>query len=707
MRNSEIKVALIGNPNTGKTSIFNILTGLQQKVGNYPGITVEKKVGQCKLSQIQRARIYDLPGTYSINPNSMDEKVAIECLLDRNNIDFPDVVVLVCDVENIKQNLLLFTQIKDLKIPTILAINMADRMKKRGISIDIPSLEKQLSTQIVLISTRQKTGLDELKSAIINYQKLPITPTIDVAHIDKKYFGQLAEKFPQEDLYKLWLVVSQNFEVLDSIKKQSIQNQGFVKTEKEIKQLQQRETILRYQFINQCLKNTYKVDIQQADGIRERIDRVLIHKVWGYLIFASVLLLIFQMIYHISEYPMGWIGDGFAWLRDWLTAALPESELTNLLTKGIITGIEGIAVFIPQISFLFLFISILEESGYMSRIVFLMDRLMRPFGLSGKSVIPLVSGAACAIPAVMATRNIENWKERLISILVTPFITCSARLPIYLIIIELVIPDGTIFFLGYKGLALFTLYVLGVVVAMASAWILHRILVLKKSIKTHFVIEMPSYKIPLLQNVFLVVYEKTKSFVLGAGKIILAISVILWFLQTHGFSDKYQNAETYVEELAQSQNWSQEQADNFLASYKTEHSLLGNIGKFVEPIFAPLGYDWKISIGVLWSFAAREVFISTVATIYSLGEDIDLDDEDTQKNIIGRMKAEKHPNGQPVYDLATGVSLLLFYAFAMQCLSTLAVVKKETNGWKWALIQWSSMTAFAYFVAFIAYQILK
>lgn len=707
MRNNEIKVALIGNPNTGKTSIFNLLTGLQQKVGNYPGITVEKKVGQCKLSQIQRARIYDLPGTYSINPNSMDEKVAIECLLDRNNIDFPDVVVLVCDVENIKQNLLLFTQIKDLKIPTILAINMIDRMKKRGISLDIPSLEKQLGTQIVLISTRQKTGLEELKSAIMNYHKLPISPTIDIAHIDRKYFSQLEEKFPQEDLYKLWLVVSQNFEVLDSIKKQSIQNQGFVKTEKEIKQLQQRETILRYQFINQSLKNCYRVDIQQADGLRERIDRILIHKVWGYLIFASILLLIFQMIYHISEYPMGWIGDGFGWLRDTLTETLPESELTNLLTKGILTGIEGIAVFIPQISFLFLFISVLEESGYMSRIVFLMDKLMRPFGLSGKSVIPLVSGAACAIPAVMATRNIENWKERLISILVTPFITCSARLPIYLIIIEIVIPDGTIFFLGYKGLALFTLYVLGVMVAMVSAWILNKVLVLKKSIKTHFVIEMPNYKIPLWQNVFLVVYEKTKSFVFGAGKIILAISIILWFLQTHGFSEKYQNAETYVEQLAQTQNWNEEETANYLASYKTEHSLLGNIGKFVEPIFAPLGYDWKISIGVLWSFTAREVFISTVATIYSLGEDIDLDDEETQKNIIDRMKAEKHPNATPVYDLATGVSLLLFYAFAMQCLSTLAIVKKETNGWKWAFIQWISMTGFAYFVAFIAYQILK
>lgn len=707
MRNNEIKVALIGNPNTGKTSIFNLLTGLQQKVGNYPGITVEKKVGQCKLSQIQRARIYDLPGTYSINPNSMDEKVAIECLLDRNNIDFPDVVVLVCDVENIKQNLLLFTQIKDLKIPTILAINMIDRMKKRGISLDIPSLEKQLGTQIVLISTRQKTGLEELKSAIMNYHKLLISPTIDIAHIDRKYFSQLEEKFPQEDLYKLWLVVSQNFEVLDSIKKQSIQNQGFVKTEKEIKQLQQRETILRYQFINQSLKNCYRVDIQQADGLRERIDRILIHKVWGYLIFASILLLIFQMIYHISEYPMGWIGDGFGWLRDTLTETLPESELTNLLTKGILTGIEGIAVFIPQISFLFLFISVLEESGYMSRIVFLMDKLMRPFGLSGKSVIPLVSGAACAIPAVMATRNIENWKERLISILVTPFITCSARLPIYLIIIEIVIPDGTIFFLGYKGLALFTLYVLGVMVAMVSAWILNKVLVLKKSIKTHFVIEMPNYKIPLWQNVFLVVYEKTKSFVFGAGKIILAISIILWFLQTHGFSEKYQNAETYVEQLAQTQNWNEEETANYLASYKTEHSLLGNIGKFVEPIFAPLGYDWKISIGVLWSFTAREVFISTVATIYSLGEDIDLDDEETQKNIIDRMKAEKHPNATPVYDLATGVSLLLFYAFAMQCLSTLAIVKKETNGWKWAFIQWISMTGFAYFVAFIAYQILK
>ena len=703
MSKNEIKVALIGNPNVGKTSIFNLLTGMNQHVGNYPGVTVDKKVGFCKLSQIINARIYDLPGTYSTNPNSMDEKVAVSCLLDRDDIDFPDVVVVVADVENLKQNLYLFTQIKDFGIPTILAINMADRMKPRGITIDIPALEAALHTRIALVSTRQKTGIEELKELIINYKKLSLETLVDIARIDPPFFSSLKEKFPNEELGKLWMVISQNFEVVGALRKVEIQKEN-IKTEAEIKRMQQRETILRYQVINNALKDTYKVT---AVGTRAFLDKILLHKVWGYVIFMAILLLIFQVIFYVSEYPKGWIESALGWVGEWLSGILPEGSLTSLLVDGVIPGLTAVVSFVPQIALLFFFISLLEESGYMSRVVFLMDRIMRPFGLNGKGTIPLISGAACAIPAVMATRTIESWRERLIAILVTPFITCSARLPIYLIIIKLVIPQGNYFFFDNQAVALFALYMLGVFMAIFSAWLLSKFLVLKYTIKTHFIIEMPTYKVPLVRNVLLTVYEKSKAFVVNAGKIIFFMTVLIWFLQTHGLSEKYRNAETHTEQMAAQYGWDEDQKEHYLLSYRTENSLLGNMGKFVEPVFRPLGYDWKISIAVLGSFAARETFVSTLATIYSLGE-VDVEEgEAEQRTVITRLQEEMRPDGTPMFNLATGVSILLFFASAMQCISTFAIVRKETNSWKWAIIQWLFMTGFAYLSAFAAYQILS
>ena len=703
MSKNEIKVALIGNPNVGKTSIFNLLTGMNQHVGNYPGVTVDKKVGFCKLSQIINARIYDLPGTYSTNPNSMDEKVAVSCLLDRDDIDFPDVVVVVADVENLKQNLYLFTQIKDFGIPTILAINMADRMKPRGITIDIPALEAALHTRIALVSTRQKTGIEELKELIINYKKLSLETLVDIARIDPPFFSSLKEKFPNEELGKLWMVISQNFEVVGALRKVEIQKEN-IKTEAEIKRMQQRETILRYQVINNALKDTYKVT---AVGTRAFLDKILLHKVWGYVIFMAILLLIFQVIFYVSEYPKGWIESALGWVGEWLSGILPEGSLTSLLVDGVIPGLTAVVSFVPQIALLFFFISLLEESGYMSRVVFLMDRIMRPFGLNGKGTIPLISGAACAIPAVMATRTIESWRERLIAILVTPFITCSARLPIYLIIIKLVIPQGNYFFFDNQAVALFALYMLGVFMAIFSAWLLSKFLVLKHTIKTHFIIEMPTYKVPLVRNVLLTVYEKSKAFVVNAGKIIFFMTVLIWFLQTHGLSEKYRNAETHTEQMVAQYGWDEDQKEHYLLSYRTENSLLGNMGKFVEPVFRPLGYDWKISIAVLGSFAARETFVSTLATIYSLGE-VDVEEgEAEQRTVITRLQEEMRPDGTPMFNLATGVSILLFFASAMQCISTFAIVRKETNSWKWAIIQWLFMTGFAYLSAFAAYQILS
>jgi ferrous iron transport protein B len=485
------------------------------------------------------------------------------------------------------------------------------------------------------------------------------------------------------------------------LNRKALKNDSFTKTDSELKRLQQKETIKRYQFINDTLKVGQKVDSASAMDFRSRLDRLLTHKIWGYLIFFVILFGIFQSIFEWSKIPMDFIDETFASLSSLADNNLPPGAFTNLISQGIIPGIGGILIFIPQITFLFLFISILEESGYMSRVVFLMDKIMRKFGLSGKSVVPLISGTACAIPAIMATRNIENWKERLITILVTPFTTCSARLPVYAIIIGLVIPDQYILgFLNLQGLTLMLLYLIGFGMAIFSAYVLHK--VLKLNCKTFFVVEMPNYKLPMFKNVAINVVEKTKAFVFGAGKIILSISIILWFLASNGPSKNFSNAQTIIESKTENSNLSALELENKVASYKLENSYIGIMGKTIEPAISPLGYDWKIGIAIISSFAAREVFVGTLATIYSVGGS---DNETTIKN---KMAAEVHPEtGEKIFNFASGISLLLFYAFAMQCVSTLAVTKKETNSWKWPLGQLIFMSGFAYIVALLAYQILK
>ena len=695
----QINVALIGNPNTGKTSVFNALTGLNQKVGNYPGITVDKKQGICKLSRGVKAHILDLPGTYSLNASSLDENVVIELLLNKNDKDYPDVAIIVSDVENLKRNLLLFTQIKDLKIPTILVINMSDLMNRKGISLDIELLEAKLHTKIALVSTRKNNGIQELKQLIENYKTISKETCLDTSSIDTAYFESLQKAFPNQDVYKLWLVITQDAN-FGKITRQELNISKFkTKSNQELKRLQQKEAIKRYQFINSILKEGQTIDRSKATGLRSKLDRLLIHKVWGYVIFFWILLTIFQAIYDWATVPMDLIDTTFASLAEWVKNTFPNGGMvTDLVAEGIVSGIGGIVIFIPQIAFLFLFISILEESGYMSRVVFLMDRIMRRFGLSGKSLVPLISGTACAIPAVMATRNIENWKERLITILVVPFTTCSARLPVYLIIIALVIPEGSIIGLSYQALTLMALYLLGFGMAIFSAYILDR--VLRTRHKTFFVVEMPNYKLPLLKNVIITVIEKTKTFVFEAGKIILAISIILWVLASYGPGDKFNNAEAYIEPTTQT---SHERNDQ-IAAFKLEHSYIGIIGKTIEPLIKPLGYDWKVGIGLVASFAAREVFVGTLATIYSVGSANEGENIDTIKN---KMQNETYADGTKVFTLASGISLLLFYAFAMQCMSTLAIVKRETKSWKWPILQLIGMTAIAYICALIAFQFLK
>ena len=666
-----MNIALAGNPNTGKTSLFNVLTGLHQKVGNYPGITVDKKQGSFHLENGQKVNVIDLPGTYSLNPTSIDESVATKYLLENN----PELVIVVAEAENLKRNLLLFTQIKDLGLPTLLVINMEDQMQKKGISINVEALQQQLDTKIILTSTRKKAGIAELKEAIQNCENLS------------------RKTIYSEDVssYKQWLsdTYQAGFQEVEDKEKQS-----------ETKKEQHQETVKRYQFISSVLKGNYQIDKSKATDFDSKLDKILTHKVFGYLIFFGLLLLMFQAIFTWAGPLMDFIDEGFASLSEYVAGLLPEGKLNDLISEGIIPGIGGIVIFVPQIAILFLFIAILEETGYMSRVVFLMDKIMRKFGLSGKSVVPLISGNACAIPAIMATRNIEDWKERLITILVTPFTVCSARLPVYTILISLIIPEKAIFgFINSQALALFGMYLLGIVLAIGSAVILNKIIKFKS--KSYFVIEMPSYKMPLFRNVFYIVVEKTKAFVFNAGKIILAVSIVLWFLASHG-GKTFENAEEIVSSKYENTEISEDELNTEIASFQIENSYIGMMGKTIEPVIKPLGYDWKIGIAIITSFAAREVFVGTLATIYSVE---DAEDEGT---IRSRMEnATFADSGEKVFTFATGISLLLFYAIALQCAATVAIVKRETNSWKWTLIQLVGMAVMAYVFAFVGYTVFK
>lgn len=696
-----IKVALIGNPNVGKTSLFNALTGLNHKIGNYPGITVDKKTGSSVLDANHTALILDLPGTYSIHASSLDEKIALEVLLDKQGADYPDVVVVVAQVTNLKRNLLLFTQVKDLGIPCVLAINMADQMQKFAIELDLVELEKQLQTKVVLLSAKTSEGLSELKQAIVDYKTSFSSPCLDISRVDPGFFSKLQQSFDTQNIFRLWMIYSCQYS-LPEISYKSIQDKVGALSQSQIKGYQQKLTIYRYQYIGKVLKTCFKQNKSQATDFRSKLDRILTHKFWGYAIFLVIMLIVFQAIFQWSAIPMEAIEDLFSSLSVWVEQVMPPGKLTQLIAQGIIPGIGGIMPFIPQIAILFLFISILEESGYMSRVVFIMDRVMKPFGLNGKSVVPLISGNACAIPAILAARNIEDPKQRLLTILVTPFTTCSARLPVYIIIIALVIPDKQILgFISLQGLTLGAFYLIGFLMALISAWVLSKFVQTKY--KSYFIIEMPDYSLPMFKNVLSSMYENTKAFVVGAGKIIFMLSIVIWFLGAHGPGENYKNASEIVSKELKGENLSQEEIQDHIASYKLENSYIGIIGKSIEPVIKPLGYDWKIGIAVLSSFVAREVFVGTLATIYNVESAAD-----EQESIMHKMSEQTWPGTQnKVFNLASGMSLLFFYAFAMQCSSTLAITYRETKSWKWTVFQLVFMTVLAYISALLVYQFLK
>ena len=702
----KINIALVGNPNSGKSSLFNVLTGLNQKVGNFPGVTVDKKTGQCAISETLSATLIDLPGTYSLYPKRADEWVAYKVLLQQDEDIKPDMVLLVADASNLKRNLLFCSQIIDLKVPVVLALSMMDLAGNKGTQIDIAGLERELGVPVVSINPRKGKGIPQLKKIIdqtsINHIAAP-REFINSLSLAESSVAGVKKLFPAISNYTAlhYLINHEHFKlgatIQDSIEAIEEENK-FNPTRTQAEEIMQ-----RYGRIKQIMQ----VTVVESDPLKkalftEKLDNILLDRKWGYLILLAVLFLLFQSVFWVAQYPMDAIEWIFGKLSGFLSSTLPDTWWNDLLVNGVVAGLSGIMVFIPQIMILFGLITLLEDTGYMARISFLTDKLMRKVGLNGKSVMPMISGLACAVPAIMSARNIENRKERLLTIMVTPLMSCSARLPVYTILIALVIPSKLYFgFLSVQGLVMMSLYLLGTVMALIVSYIMKWFINIKE--KSFFILELPVYRAPRWKNALTTMIEKAKIFVFQAGKIIMVISLLLWVLSTYGPAKKMTAVTVKYEQLLRQKP---EQAIELNRERKTallQNSFAGTLGKFIEPTIRPLGYDWKIGIALITSFAAREVFVGTMATLYSVGEDA----KDNSSTLRQKMNAAVRADGSKVYNLATGLSLLVFYVLAMQCMSTLAIVKRETRSWKWPGIQLGYMTVLAYVMSWLVYTIFK
>lgn len=693
-------IALVGNPNSGKSSLFNSLTGMNQKVGNFPGVTVDKKTGGSRISEDIIAEIIDLPGTYSLYPRRVDEWVSYRVLLNQDRELKADVVVAVADASNLKRNLLYCTQIIDLKIPVVIALTMMDIAKRKGIRIDIGTLERELGVPVVAVNPRKNKGILQLKKAIEQTAKhlyqAPARDFIDNRALAETSVEEIKLQIPHlSDYTAIHYLINHESFVLDNSMQEAIEN-----IERKNKfnptRTQAEEILQRYGRI----KHIMQLAVSEPDPLQktlftEKLDNLLLHRVWGYIILFVVLFLLFQSVFWLAQYPMDWIELGFANLSQSLSASLPDNRWTDLLVNGVIAGLSGILMFVPQIMILFGLITLLEDTGYMARISFLSDRLMRTVGLNGKSVMPMISGFACAVPAIMSARNIENRKERLLTILITPLMSCSARLPVYTILIGLVIPQTYLLgFLGVQGLVMMGLYLLGLVMALIVSYVAKWFIRIKE--KSFFILELPTYRSPRWKNVGTTMISKARIFVTDAGKVIMVISLILWALCSFGPANRT------VEQHYTIPGADTIQLKRELRAAKLENSYAGILGKSIEPAIEPLGFDWKIGIALITSFAAREVFVGTMATLYSVG-----DDDKGSLLLKEKMRAAVRPDGKPVFNLASGLSLMVFYVFAMQCMSTLAVVRRETRTWKWPIIQFIYMTALAYVMSLLVYQIFK
>ncbi len=698
---------MVGNPNSGKSSLFNSLTGLRQKVGNFPGVTVDKKTGLSKISEKISAEIIDLPGTYSLYPKRSDEWVSYRVLLDEDPEVKADIVVLIADASNLKRNLLFCSQIIDLKRPVVVALTMIDIAKRNNIQVDIPGLERELGILVVPVNPRKNKGIAQLKKAIEQtaevMHSIPERDFINTISLAPKAIRKVQQLFPEISNYRAihYLINHENFafrqpvqDAIENIEKEAAFNAPKIQAE---------EILQRYGKIKTIMQQTVvETDPLQKALLTQRLDDILLHRTWGYVILLGVLFLLFQSIFVIAQFPMNAIEWGFGQLGGWLGHVLPEGWLSNLLINGVLAGLSGILVFVPQIMILFGLITLLEDSGYMARISFLTDRIMRKAGLNGKSVMPMISGLACAVPAIMSTRNIENKKERLLTIMCTPLMSCSARLPVYTILIALVIP-GKLFmgFISLQGLVMMLMYLLGTAMAFLTAYIMKWFIHSKE--RSFFILELPVYREPRWKNTVYTMIEKARVFVFQAGKVIMVISLLLWVLSSYGPPQKMKNVSDKYASLELQQPSKAKEFNKLKRTALLENSYAGILGKAIEPLIRPLGYDWKIGIALITSFAAREVFVGTMATLYSVGEGRDEDNATLRQKMSTAVRAD----GTKVYDLATGLSLLVFYVLAMQCMSTLAVVKRETRSWKWPAIQLGYMTGLAYVMSLVAYTIFK
>ena len=710
MHHGQIKatpvVGLVGNPNSGKSSLFNVLTGLRQRIGNFPGVTVEKKAGMLNLPGLPTIELIDFPGAYSCYPTSLDERLVVQELTNPAGELFPDAILYVADITKLDKHLLLFTQLRDLDLPMILVLNMADRMEADGLTVDIPRLSKKLGVPVVPVSSRDHRGIGELKEVIAGLLREPAAfrprqPFYEPTASARDVLAELRRELPARNDYHA-LLLAHHAPWLKHIPEQTRHHvqQARVRHGFHSLRAQVEETMDRYNTFEPIVKDTVR-HAGDADSLSDRIDNVVTHPIAGPVIFVVLMFLLFQALFAWASVPMDLIEWFFGTLGEGIRATLPAGWFTDLLVDGIVAGLGGVLVFVPQIAILFFFIAILEEVGYLARAAYMFDSLMQRFGLNGRSVVALVSGHACAIPAIMSTRTIANWKERLLTILVTPLTSCSARIPVYVILISFAVPPVAYLngLVGLQGLAFAGLYFLGILGAMLSALAFKY--VLKTPERSFLMLELPEYRTPVWRNVGVTVWQKSKTFVLEAGKIIMIISVILWAASTYGPPEQMAAAEQNAGAAAQVQNLSEEEAADLVASERLEASYAGHLGKFIEPVIRPLGYDWKIGIALLTSFAAREVFVGTMATIYSIGS------TDDEFRVRERMAEERNPvTGEPIYNVATSWSLLIFYVFAMMCMSTLAVTKRETNSWKWPAVQFVFMTAIAYVGAMVVYQVL-
>ncbi len=739
-------VVLTGNPNCGKTTVFNALTGLRAKVGNYAGVTVERKEGRLLDAPAQTdIRILDLPGTYSLSPQSLDEQVSRDVLLNcLPELPEPEAIVVVVDASNLQRNLYYATQVIELGHPTIIALNMIDVAESNGHSINAELLSDALGTPVIPVVASSGRGIPELKKAILStlatgaarkdspasdvrFCELPKPFADEVAELSKLLASTFKERRAQANAEAL-LILSNEKALASSLKHYPDSIQQAVEAARkrlEAANVDWRGAAIegRYASVSEIQQAVTTELAPPGETFSDKLDRILTHKVWGTVVFVAIMALMFQSIFSFAEYPMDKMQSVVDWLGAQVGGMIPEGDLNSLLVDGVIAGVGAVVVFLPQILLLFLFIGFLEDTGYMARAAFLMDRLMSKVGLHGKSFIPMLSSFACAIPGIMATRTIESPKDRLVTILVAPLMSCSARLPVYTLLIGACVPDRVVAnlrydvnlgfikfnlfgFLGLQGLTMLAMYLLGIVVALLMAWLFKKTLL--KGETPMLIMELPPYKRPLVRVVSRHMWDRAKIFLQRAGTVILGINIILWFLATYPKSGEI--PEQYAAKIAEVENSSATDEDKAAAidhlekeeaGAKLRNSFAGRMGRAIEPLIAPLGFDWKIGIGIVSSFAAREVFVSTMSTVYNVGSD----DDGGGTQLVETLREQKRPDGTPVYTTLTAVTLMVFYVFALQCVSTVAVVRRETNSWKWPLFQWVYMGLLAWGFAFATWHL--